>query len=98
MHLDFIDLRIGWNSGPRDATAQYKIEGRYAPAGSLYKPTVISVIGSTTRRPLFRHQRKSSVLRVGTNNPGPANASTPPSSACKSKLFSATACPKNPTC
>jgi hypothetical protein len=50
---------------------QKRMEGSQAPAGSLYRPVVISMRGSTTRRPLERHQRKSSVLRVGMRMPGP---------------------------
>src|SRR5207244_6089772 len=73
---------------------QYKIEGRYAPAGSLYNPVVMSVIGSTTRSPFARHHRNSSALRVGTKIPDPPKPSAAAISACKSKLVSATACPK----
>src|SRR6476619_2463916 len=45
------------------------------PAGSLYSPKVISVMGWMTRRPFSRHQRKRSELRVGTMMPGPPKAS-----------------------
>jgi flavorubredoxin len=54
-----------------EESPQNKTEGRYAPAGSLYSPMVISVIGWTTRSPFARHQRKSPALRVGTRIPGP---------------------------
>src|ERR1700731_548552 len=73
---------------------QKSTEGRYAPAGSLYNPELISVIGWTTRRPFSRHQRKRSELRVGTMMPGPAKASAEAIIAWRSRLVSATACPK----
>jgi hypothetical protein len=37
------------------------IDGSHAPAGSLYSPIVISVLGCTTRRPASRHQRNSGI-------------------------------------
>ena len=51
-------------------TLQKSPEGKYDPAGSLYSPEVISVIGSMTRRPFSRHQRKRSELRFRTMMPG----------------------------
>src|SRR5437867_3868203 len=50
---------------------QYRIDGRNAPAGSLYRPIDISVIGCTTRMPCFRHQRNTSALRDGSRIPNP---------------------------
>src|SRR4051812_38120800 len=77
-------------------TDQNAMEGSHAPAGALYAPMVIRFAGSTARRPWSRHQRNSAALRVGTRIPGPCSASTAPSSACMSRLLSATAKPKNP--
>ena len=52
-----------------------RIQKADMPAGSLYSPELISVIGWTTRRPFSKHQRKRSELRVGTMMPGRAKAS-----------------------
>jgi hypothetical protein len=81
---------------PERRSFQKSTEGRYAPAGSLYSPKVISVMGWTTRRPFSRHQRKRSELRVGTMMPGPAKPSAEAINAWRSRLVSATACPKRP--
>jgi hypothetical protein len=80
--------------GRRGDRFQKSTDGRYAPAGSLYSPKVISVMGWTTRRPFSRHQRKRSELRVGTMIPGPAKLSAEAINAWRSRLVSATACPK----
>ena len=77
---------------PGKVTAgQNKMDGSHDPAGSLYKPMVISVMGWTTCRPLARHQRSKVVLREGRRMPGPPNDSAEAISACKSRLLSAVA-------
>src|SRR5215208_6743533 len=58
-----------------------------APAGSLYKPTLIRVIGWTMRRPRSRHQRNTSPLRVGKRKPGPGNSGAAPMRAFRSSLL-----------
>src|SRR5204862_4953046 len=72
------------------------MDGRNAPAGSLYRPLLIKVIGCAIRKPLLRHQRNSSPLRVGRRNPGPANSLAAPISAFKSLFVSPTAVTKKP--
>src|SRR5260370_916579 len=49
------------------------------------------VIGCVTRKPLPRHPRNSSPLRVGRSNPGPANSFAAPMSAFTSLFVSPTA-------
>ena len=53
------------------------IDGRNAPAGSLYNPKLINVIGCITRSSFAKHHRNKSLLRVGKRNPGPAKAFAP---------------------
>src|SRR4051794_30614931 len=77
--------------------AKYRTGGRRAPAGSLYRPRLISVIGWTTRSPCARHQRNSSPLCVGRRKPGPGKAGAAPISASRSSVASPTAWPKKPT-
>ncbi len=55
------------------------------PFGSLYRPSDISVMGSTTRSPFARHQRKSSALRKGTKMPGPPKPSAAAMIACQGR-------------
>src|SRR5512146_1778892 len=74
--------------------AQYRIDGSHAPAGSLYSPMLISVMGWTTRSSFARHHRKSALFRVGTRMPGPPKDSAEAMRACRSVLVSAVACPK----
>src|SRR3954454_24401459 len=72
------------------------MEGRNMPCGSWYGPTLISVIGCTTRKPCSRHQRKRSALRIGSRKPGPEKDEASAMSAFRSSVVSPTAWPKNP--
>src|SRR5437870_5651570 len=61
--------KIAGNDQPRavePAVGQYSTDGNHHPFGSRYSPSVINVIGLTTRRRCDRHQRKNSPLRVGS--------------------------------
>jgi hypothetical protein len=74
---------------------QNETDGNQAPAGSVYSPTLIKVMGWTTRRPFARHQRSSELLRDGTRIPEPPKDSAEAMSACMSRLLSAVAWPKS---
>jgi hypothetical protein len=46
---------------------QNETDGNQAPAGSVYSPTLIKVMGWTTRRPFARHQRSSALFKQTGN-------------------------------
>src|SRR6266853_2822184 len=73
---------------------QYRTEGKYAPVGSRYMPTDMSVMGYFTRSPFSRHQRNRTALRVGTRMPGPPNSLADAIRACTSPVVSPTVWPK----
>jgi hypothetical protein len=69
-----------------ESPVQYTTDGKNAPAGSLYRPRLIRVMGCVTRKPRFKHQRNNSVLRIGKRKPGPANVWAAPMRAWSSLL------------